>query len=458
MKKIRLVGAMLIAAIISVGVAASSGAASDEIYNTAMYPDVPVDASYFDAVSVLSYMDVISGFEDGTFRPDELVTRAQITKMIIDALGEGEEAYKLTAQTKFWDVSSDHWANGYINKAVNDTFISGYNDYEFGPDDNVTYLQAQKMLVSAIGYETFAQGSGGWPNGYKTWAASQGITYGMSGLADDTQLTRADVAKLVYNAMDAPVCIVKDYDTTFDGRLVPNLEVKDDEGEDFQNLFTKRHDVYKVKGYLKNNNTFVVTQADNFDNEYYPNGSNKEVNIPTNYGWNGGSQVVNNKYYGSEYLNIPCTAYLSKGKLTGWGIMYLTTGNSSNFIAGLRPSENKVYYKKNLEYADADDNTNIVSTNDKKTYYEFQNPDETIKNAKTGDIVVIKPCDAVPSGLSVKVKRIEKNGKSIRIYKDDLKAEEIVDDIDIAQSVPIELQSVDTAKGIQVEELTDSDI
>lgn len=259
------------------------------------FPDVAEDASYAQAVQELSALGVVSGFEDGTFRPDELVTRAQMSKFIVDALAETEQAEASKAVTQFADVAEDHWAKGYINQGVADTFISGYGDGNFGPDDNVTYAQAQSMLVRAIGYQTYAEGSGGWPNGYKTWAASQGITKGISGLSDDTQLTRAQVAQLVDNTMGAPVCVIKDYETTIDGRRVPNLEIKDDEGKDYQTLFTKKHDAYKVFGRVtKTNKTdaginadqveFKVEKADNFDDEYYKGSSDDYLDINAYFG------------------------------------------------------------------------------------------------------------------------------------------------------------------------------
>ena len=52
------------------------------------FPDVESTASYAQAVQELSALDVISGYDDGTFGPDKLVTRAEITKMIVDALAE----------------------------------------------------------------------------------------------------------------------------------------------------------------------------------------------------------------------------------------------------------------------------------------------------------------------------------------------------------------------------------
>lgn len=242
------------------------------------FPDVESTASYAQAVQELSALDVISGYDDGTFGPDKLVTRAEITKMIVDALAERSSAEASTESTKFADVSADHWAKGYINQGVADGFIAGMSDTEFDPDANVTYVQAQKMLVSAIGYETFAQGQGGWPTGYKTYAASLDITKGISGIKDSTELTRAQVAQMIDNAMDAPLCVIAGWKPEWNGAQTPNLEVRDGkEGRAYETLFTEKHDAYKVYGRVTETSktgsvdndkvTFQVEKADNFDDE-----------------------------------------------------------------------------------------------------------------------------------------------------------------------------------------------
>ena len=242
------------------------------------FPDVESTASYAQAVQELSALDVISGYDDGTFGPDKLVTRAEITKMIVDALAERSSAEASTESTKFADVSADHWAKGYINQGVANGFIAGMSDTEFDPDANVTYVQAQKMLVSAIGYETFAQAQGGWPTGYKTYAASLDITKGISGIKDSTELTRAQVAQMIDNAMDAPLCVIASWKTEWNGSKTPNLEVRDGkEGRAYETLFTEKHDAYKVYGRVTETSktgsvdtdkvTFQVEKADNFDDE-----------------------------------------------------------------------------------------------------------------------------------------------------------------------------------------------
>ena len=242
------------------------------------FPDVESTASYAQAVQELSALDVISGYDDGTFGPDKLVTRAEITKMIVDALAERSSAEASTESTKFADVSADHWAKGYINQGVADGFIAGMSDTEFDPDANVTYVQAQKMLVSAIGYETYAQAQGGWPTGYKTYAASLDITKGISGITDSTELTRAQVAQMIDNAMDAPLCVIASWKTEWNGTRTPNLETRDGkEGRAYETLFTEKHDAYKVYGRVTDTSktgsvdndkvTFQVEKADNFDDE-----------------------------------------------------------------------------------------------------------------------------------------------------------------------------------------------
>ncbi len=295
-------------------VAALAMSASTFTALAATFPDVPEDASYAQAVQELSALDVISGYDDGTFKPDELVTRAQITKMIVDALNERSMAEASKANSQFVDVpggDNPHWARGYINQGVADKFIAGYDSTHFGPDDNVTYVQAQKMLVSAIGYESYAQDAGGWPNGYKAWASSQGITDGMSGIADDAELTRAQVAQLVDNAMGAPTCTVT-WENTVLGSM-PNLDINDGEGKDFKTLFTMKHDAYKVYGRVTATNktdsaididkvSFRVEKAENFDDQWIGTARNADETEITEEMYFGDTNAVESLLTYSEAL------------------------------------------------------------------------------------------------------------------------------------------------------------
>ena len=246
------------------------------------FPDVEETASYAQAVSELSALGVISGIEEGgdiVFKPDQLVTRAEITKMIVDARNEGTPAQASAGSSKFADVNNagtdGHWARGYINQGVADGWISGYSDTEFGPDDNVTFVQAQKMLVAAAGYDGYAQQQGGWPSGYQTYAATLGIIDGVEGVTStDQQLTRGQVAQMIDNAMDAPITIIQTYTFGY-----PVYEQLNKSNKNYQTMFTYYHKAYKVYGRVTGTSktdgldndkvSFQVERADNFDDVTY---------------------------------------------------------------------------------------------------------------------------------------------------------------------------------------------
>ena len=163
------------------------------VVSVSAYSDVAADA---DAIKVLSGIGILDGFEDGTFRPEENVTRAQMAKIICHTLGYGDLG-KIT--TKFSDVPENHWAAGYIDVAYNIGIIKGYGDGTFGPEDEITYEQAVKMMVCALGYEAVAIRQGGWPTGYLIQGAALNITEDMPA---KKICSRADVAQLVYNSLE----------------------------------------------------------------------------------------------------------------------------------------------------------------------------------------------------------------------------------------------------------------
>lgn len=251
------------------------------------FPDVDESASYANAVNTLTALGVINGDDNGLFNPDNTVTRAEFTKMVVEALGEGDSASALTS-SQFTD-SASHWAVGYIAQGVADGFINGYDENTFGPDDTVTYAQAVKMLVCAVGYDTYATQQGGWPSGYMAYGSSLKIINGVSGVNNDTALTRAQCAVLINNAMKAPLCVIDGYDYTglMGTVAVPNLVVKDDEDEDYQTLLTSKHDAYVVKGRVMGTSKsangldagevyFNVEIADNYKDETIDKGETVE--------------------------------------------------------------------------------------------------------------------------------------------------------------------------------------
>lgn len=150
---------------------------------------------------------IMTGDKNGELRLDEEVTRAEMARIIISALGENDVN---KADTVFSDVPYEHWASGYIKKAYDSGIISGMGDGSFMPDSKVTNEQAVKMIICALGYEPLTQMRGGWPIGYMYVAGTNGIVEGLD-LDGKQNAKRGDIAKMLFNALDVPMLTLKTY-------------------------------------------------------------------------------------------------------------------------------------------------------------------------------------------------------------------------------------------------------
>lgn len=171
----------------------------------AAFSDVSEDASYNEAVQVMASLGLLKGDPEGTFRPDATITRAEFAAVVVRALGMEDAAAGASVNTIFTDVPADHWASGYVQIANQQNIILGYGDGNFGPDDEVLYEQAVKMIECALNYGVkFANVPDAYPTSYLAQANADGITVGASGKIGD-KASRAIVARLVYNALDVPM-------------------------------------------------------------------------------------------------------------------------------------------------------------------------------------------------------------------------------------------------------------
>lgn len=104
------------------------------------YSDVSDTAWYAAAVSTLSKMGVISGYPDGTFRPNAPITRAEFAAMI----ARFDETAK-SADTPFTDISG-HWAENAIGKAYGNGWVEGSSKTVFCPESNLTRAETATLL------------------------------------------------------------------------------------------------------------------------------------------------------------------------------------------------------------------------------------------------------------------------------------------------------------------------
>jgi hypothetical protein len=169
------------------------------------FTDVAEDASYLEAVTMLSKLGIINGYEDGTFLPDNTITRAEAAKVLVCALNAAEQAEGMAEDNIFTDVPGSHWAAGYVNYASNFGIIAGRGNGIFDPEAPVTYEEIVKMVVAMLGYTPVANVKGGYPTGYLYVANNMlKITKGATGVTGDAA-KRWVVARLLFNALEAKI-------------------------------------------------------------------------------------------------------------------------------------------------------------------------------------------------------------------------------------------------------------
>jgi len=181
-------------------------AATSAFAAKADFTDVPDNSPYKDAIETLALLDLLNGYEDGTFGPERTITRAEFAAVITRALGLEAVAAGSSAMLIFNDMTNsnggEHWGSGYVKLAYDREIINGYGDGRFGPDDPVTYEQAVKMVVCTLGFGYDAEQRGGWPNGYLATAGDKNVTRGAIMTPSDQPAPRGMVAKLVANSLE----------------------------------------------------------------------------------------------------------------------------------------------------------------------------------------------------------------------------------------------------------------
>ncbi len=151
-----------------------------------------------EAVSVLTELGVVSGYPDGTYKPGNIVTRAEMAVIVVSALGLADYA---TGTSSFSDMAG-HWSNGYVAYATSLGVIAGYPDGTFKPDKTVSYDEAATMLVAALGYNADSL-VGTWPANFVTKAKTLGILDGIK--AGVAGANRGDIAIMVYQTLDQQI-------------------------------------------------------------------------------------------------------------------------------------------------------------------------------------------------------------------------------------------------------------
>ncbi|WP_143810290.1 S-layer homology domain-containing protein [Paenibacillus sp. MY03] len=118
--------------------------------NNVSFNDLPNAAAYKKGIQFLANKMVVNGFPDGSFKPDQSVTRAEFAAMLNRALGLLPSTDPV--ETGFHDVKRQDWFAGNVNSAVEAGLILGYEDGSFRPADTINHQEMLTMLVRALNY------------------------------------------------------------------------------------------------------------------------------------------------------------------------------------------------------------------------------------------------------------------------------------------------------------------
>ena len=108
--------------------------------STNKYTDVAAGAWYNNAVSTLGAMGIITGYPDGTFRPNAYITRAEFAAIAARFDADGDKTL-----AAFSDIAN-HWAKDEISVAYNNGWVDGYPDGTFGPQRNITRAETVTLV------------------------------------------------------------------------------------------------------------------------------------------------------------------------------------------------------------------------------------------------------------------------------------------------------------------------
>ncbi|MBW4442815.1 MAG: S-layer homology domain-containing protein [Plectolyngbya sp. WJT66-NPBG17] len=176
------------------------------------FTDVPSDFWAGSYIGELSRRNILGGYQDGTFKPNDPITRAQFASLLGKAFGKPKERQSIT----FSDVPDNYWARSSINDAIQTGFMSGYSEGAFRPDQQIPLYQLQVALASGLKLQSPSPSAQTlakfkdvsdlpkWAQGKVASAVESGLVTGYPSadqLTPNRVATRADAAALLYQAL-----------------------------------------------------------------------------------------------------------------------------------------------------------------------------------------------------------------------------------------------------------------
>ena len=180
------------------------------------------DITYQEAVTVIAGMGIVDGYSDGTFGPDEALTRGAAAKIICNLILGPTTADALSVSSApFVDVPTANTFAGYITYCSQQGIISGYADGTFRPTDTLSGNAFMKMLLGALGYDSEREGYTGsnWTVNVIKQAVGIELNDGNDDFVGSQAVTRQEACLYAFNTLKATMVEYSDNSTVTVGDI-----------------------------------------------------------------------------------------------------------------------------------------------------------------------------------------------------------------------------------------------
>lgn len=179
---------------------------TDEAF-TVSFKDISTSSKYHDSIVYLASKGVVKGYSDGTFKPTRSVTRAEALKLIL----EGNKTSLSSGRLTFKDVKGDDWYVRYVYTAKKKNIVGGYPDKTFRPNNTVSKAEFLKILFNAMKVDVDSGvaespygdvGADDWFAPYFAKAKELGVLdSSATNINPSAAMTRQEVADAIYRVM-----------------------------------------------------------------------------------------------------------------------------------------------------------------------------------------------------------------------------------------------------------------
>ncbi|MFC1600355.1 S-layer homology domain-containing protein [Patescibacteria group bacterium] len=195
------------------------------IANASTFTDIPYTHPHSDAISYLQSNEMVQGYEDNTYRPDNLINRVEFLKIVLEGTNVPLDVEDTTG---FNDIDENQWYGPYLKKAKKEGWVQGYPDNTFRPSNAINKVEALKILGEVQQWDKLALGEVpeaafkdtyrfSWYSPYVHFAKENELLFAETDyLYPGEEISRAYMAEIVYRSIVQQVILYKPGQTAED--------------------------------------------------------------------------------------------------------------------------------------------------------------------------------------------------------------------------------------------------